>query len=456
MKLTCLPDSISIDLELGETILAADLRESIPHAHACGGKGKCTTCRIAIVEGLENCPPRNEVEASSAAKLRFAAQIRLACQTRPTGDLTFRRLVLDETDRELASQLSKRSRGPVGESKKVAVLFADIRGFTALSQTLSPYDIMFALNRHFAEMGEIIERNGGYIDNFIGDALMALFGVDGDARAPFRSVRAAVEMLEANERMSPHTEETYGHAFSIGIGVHFGEAVIGALGSLNRAKVTAIGDTVNLASCIEAANKQAGTRLLISSELYERVKDDVIMQDYIRVKLPGTQERISLHEISGVTPEALQRDQSDRGDIDPKTQRYAGRTWTAVADEDQLDVDGRKLIPLPEFDLLLIRSGDNIFAVNNACPHLRFPLSDSDVTDGGMLVCKWHQSCFDLLTGEIRAWCPGLDPDGTIAVPQLKVLGDVSKNCTALTIFPVRVSAKTIWVALDRSGGAQY
>ncbi len=248
MKLTCLPDSISIDLELGETILAADLRESIPHAHACGGKGKCTTCRIAIVEGLENCPPRNEVEASSAAKLRFAAQIRLACQTRPTGDLTFRRLVLDETDRELASQLSKRSRGPVGESKKVAVLFADIRGFTALSQTLSPYDIMFALNRHFAEMGEIIERNGGYIDNFIGDALMALFGVDGDARAPFRSVRAAVEMLEANERMSPHTEETYGHAFSIGIGVHFGEAVIGALGSLNRAKVTAIGDTVNLAS----------------------------------------------------------------------------------------------------------------------------------------------------------------------------------------------------------------
>ena len=73
-----------------------------------------------------------------------------------------------------------------------------------------------------------------------------------------------------------------------------------------------------------------------------------------------------------------------------------------------------------------------------------------------MLVCKWHQSCFDLLTGEIRAWCPGLDPDGTIVVPQLKVLGDVSKNLTALTIFPVRVSAKTIWVALDRSGGAQY
>ncbi len=99
-------------------------------------------------------------------------------------------------------------------------LFSDIRGFTTLAQTLSPYDVMFALNRHFHELGEIIESNGGHIDNFIGDALMALFGVDGDKTAPFRSVKAAVEMLQANDRMSPYMEATYGHAFPIGIGVH--------------------------------------------------------------------------------------------------------------------------------------------------------------------------------------------------------------------------------------------
>lgn len=99
--------------------------------------------------------------------------------------------------------------------------------------------------------------------------------------------------------MSPYMEATYGHAFPIGIGVHYGEAVIGTLGSSSKERLTAIGDTVNVASRIEAANKEAGTRLLISSELYELVKDDVIMDDFIRVKLRGTHERVSLYEISG-------------------------------------------------------------------------------------------------------------------------------------------------------------
>jgi class 3 adenylate cyclase/nitrite reductase/ring-hydroxylating ferredoxin subunit len=446
--INCLPDGRVVDAEPGETILFADLRAAIPHAHACGGKGKCTTCRIAVVEGLENCPPRNELEAKAAARLGFAAEIRLACQTRPNGEVTFRRLVLDDKDREIASQLTRKRTGPVGESKPLAVLFSDIRGFTTLSQTLSPYDVMFALNRHFAELGEIVERNGGAIDSFIGDALMALFGVDGDGRAPFRSVKAAVEMLEANARMAPHMEATYGHAFPIGIGVHYGEAVIGTLGSSSNARLTAIGDTVNVASRIEAANKQAGTRLLISSELYELVKDDVIMEDFIRVKLPGTQERMSLHEISGIKPEALERDRAETS-ADSSSQRYAGKTWTAIMDAADLPADGRRLIELAAFDVLVIRSGETIFALNNACPHLRFPLTDSDVTDDGLLVCKWHQSCFDLLTGEIRAWCPGLDPDGTLKAPVLKPLGNVSKNRAPLAVFPVRVSDGKIWAALE-------
>jgi ferredoxin len=109
--INCLPDGRVVDAEPGETILVADLRAAIPHAHACGGKGKCTTCRIAVVEGLENCPPRNELEAKAAARLGFAPEIRLACQIQPNGEVTFRRLVLDDKDREIASQLTgKRKR----------------------------------------------------------------------------------------------------------------------------------------------------------------------------------------------------------------------------------------------------------------------------------------------------------------------------------------------------------
>ena len=446
--ITCLPDGKTMSLEPSETILEADLKADIPHAHACGGRAKCSACRIIILKGLENCSPRTELEQVIASRLGFSVEVRLACQTKPQGDVAFRRLVLNETDLDVASQLLKKRTGPVGESKPIAVLFSDIRGFTTLAQTLSPYDVMFALNRHFHELGEIIESNGGYIDNFIGDALMALFGVDGDRTAPFRSVKAAVEMLQANDRMSPYMEATYGHAFPIGIGMHYGEAVIGTLGSSSKERLTAIGDTVNVASRIEAANKEAGTRLLISSELYELVKDDVIMDDFIRVKLRGTQERVSLYEISGIQPAALARDAAMKIS-DPSKQRHAGKTWTAVLSEDELPAAGRKLVEMEAFDLLLIRSGKNIFAFNNACPHLHFPLRDSEVTEEGVLVCKWHQSCFDLFTGDIKAWCSGLDADGTPKNAQLKPLGNLSKNRTPLTVFPARVDEGKIWVALE-------
>src|SRR5262249_44208973 len=164
VKITCLPDGRLIEIGPNETILTADLRANIPHAHACGGKAKCSTCRIAIVEGLENCSPRTEPEEAIALGLGFSPELRLACQPRPQGEVTFRRLVLDEGDHEIASQLLRRRTGPCGESKAIAVLFSDIRGFTSLAQTLSPYDVMFALNRHFYELGEIVDRNGGYVD----------------------------------------------------------------------------------------------------------------------------------------------------------------------------------------------------------------------------------------------------------------------------------------------------
>src|SRR5271166_1476859 len=96
----------------------------------------------------------------------------------------------------------------------------------------------------------------------------------------------------------------------------------------------------------------------------------------------------------------------------------------------------------------------NVFAFNNACPHLHFPFGDSDVTEEGVLICKWHQSCFDLFTGGIKSWCPGLEPDGTmkdvrhpelhpdgvIRDVRLKLFGNVSKNRTPLTVFPARVN----------------
>ena len=113
-------------------------------------------------------------------------------------------------------------------------MVAGIKSVRWPTSNRNPRPDCVGIRSHFHQLGEIVESNGGYIDNFIGDALMALFGVGGDKSAPFRSVKAAVEMLQANDRMAPYMEATYGHAFPIGIGVHYGEAVIGTLGSSGK------------------------------------------------------------------------------------------------------------------------------------------------------------------------------------------------------------------------------
>ena len=443
-KIACLPDKREFEVGPDETVLEGALRAGVPHAHACGGHAKCSTCRIWILEGLEQCVDRNEDEKALSTALGFGPEVRLACQTRLRGDVKLRRLVLDESDLEITSQLAKEHLGRCGENKAIAVLFCDIRDFTAFSQTLTSYDVMFVLNRFFFQMGEIIERNKGYIDNYIGDEVMALFGIDDDPWAPLRAVKAALEMLGAIDRLKPYMDAMYGRHFDVGIGIHYGEAVIGSIGPRAREKITAIGDTVNLANRIEKANKEAGTRLLISETLHERIKESVVVKDFVRVKLRGTAGRMTLYEIAGVNARALADVPGQQG-MDQARVRYAGLDWLRVLPEAELPIGEQRVIERDDFDLLLIRTNKAIYALNNACPHLNLPLNESEIIEPEVIVCRWHESHFDLRTGEVRVWCAALNPDGT---PKgYEFLGNVSKNRRPLRPLPARISDGYVWVA---------
>lgn len=445
-KIVCLPDKREFEAGRGKTILEGALLAGIPHAHACGGNAKCSTCRVWILDGLEQCEDRNEAERALSTSLGFGPEVRLACQTRLRGDVKLRRLVLDEADLEITSQLAKDRFGRCGESKAIAVLFCDIREFTAFSRTLSSYDVMFVLNRYFYQVGEVIESNRGYVDNFIGDEVMALFGIDDDPLAPLCAVKAGLEVLATIDRLKPYMDAMYGRHFDVGVGIHYGEAVIGSVGSRKREMLTAIGDTVNVASRIEQANKEAGTRMLISENLYERVKDAAVVKDFVRVKLRGTSDRITLYEISGIHAQAL-AEISGQQPQDQTRMHYAGLDWQRVLPVAELPVGGRKIIAHDDFDLLLIRTIGAIYALNNACPHLHLPLKDSEVTEPDVITCRWHGSQFDLKTGDIRAWCTALNPDGTASGNEL--VGDISKNRAPIRPFPARVADGFIWVALD-------
>jgi adenylate cyclase len=288
--------------ESNETILNVSLRSGIPHAHACGGNARCSTCRVLIVEGVERCAPRNEKEHALAGRLHFTPEVRLACQTTINGDVKLRRLVLDQEDLELTNQLSgTHALRVAGEEKKLAVLFSDIRGFTPFAEALPAYDVVHILNRYFNQMGREIRRFGGCIDNYAGDGLMALFGMEDPTGAPLQAVKAGLGMLEAMERFTPYLQSIYSKSFQIGIGIHYGEVVVGEIGAEDMKRVTAIGDAVNLASRIEAANKQTGTRLLISEETYSEVRDRVDIGRIVRISLPGKSGEYALYEVTAAS-----------------------------------------------------------------------------------------------------------------------------------------------------------
>lgn len=293
-------DEKKVEVGSDETILDASLHAEIPHAHACGGNARCSTCRVLIIDGVEHCAPRNDKEQLLAERLHFSPEVRLACQTTITDDVELRRLVLDAEDMELIQMKASAAAASVGEEKEIAILFADIRGFTSFAETLLPYDVVHALNRYFNRAGKVINRNGGFIDNYMGDGLMALFGCEDPTGAALRAVRAGLELLEEVEKLRPYFEANYSKRLRIGVGVHFGCAVVGAIGAASTKRVTAIGDAVNLASRIESANKQAGTEFLISEDTYAQVKDRVRVGKQARVTIAGKSGEYTLYEVIGI------------------------------------------------------------------------------------------------------------------------------------------------------------
>ncbi len=287
-----------IEVDAATTILQASLQNGIPHTHVCGGNARCSTCRVLVLSGLEHCCARNEKEQKMADRRNFSPTVRLACQTIIGGDVSLRRLVIDNEDEELVDQeVMGTSPRSVGQERQVAILFSDIRGFTAFSEAHLPYDVIHVLNRYFNRVGSIINRHGGQIDNFMGDGIMALFGTDDAPDATLRAVRAGVEMLAAVEAMQPYFEAQFKTNFRIGVGIHFGEVVLGVVGVGERRRLTAIGDAVNLASRIESANKEAGTELLISEDAYRQVKDRAQIGKHVELPIKGKTGEYSLHEV---------------------------------------------------------------------------------------------------------------------------------------------------------------
>ena len=188
-----------------------------------------------------------------------------------------------------------------GEDKEVTVLFSDIRGFTSMSESMQPEEVVGVLNDYLTTMTDIILAYGGTIDKFIGDAIMAVFG------APIhytdhtlRAAKAALKMREALKGLWAKWAAEQKPPFDIGIGISTGEAIVGNIGSVRRTEYTAIGDIVNLGARIEPLNKEFNTHILISEAVYERTKDSVVVSEIGQVKVRGKKQEVRLFELTDI------------------------------------------------------------------------------------------------------------------------------------------------------------
>lgn len=282
----------------GETLLEAAVAAKVPIFHDCGGQARCTTCRVRVVEGRVG--PRSEDEAEIARMLNFPDEIRLACQLRPTADLCVERVMRQELQRDRAGESTA---GERSAELPLAVLFCDVNGFTEFASERMPYDVVHVVNRLFLRIGEAVLANSGYIDKYLGDGLLALWGIEGGGEPKdlvLNAVRAALLMQQSVRELSTHLGRHFGAGLSLRVGIHFGPAIIGRIGHPARQQLTAIGDTVNVAARVEAQNKDLRTNLLITEECYAHVRDLVVIGDDFKTVLRGQARPQRLYEVTGL------------------------------------------------------------------------------------------------------------------------------------------------------------
>ncbi|MBA8901802.1 adenylate/guanylate cyclase domain-containing protein [Phyllobacterium sp. P30BS-XVII] len=255
-------DGQSVRVPLGFSVLEASRLGGIPHYAVCGGKGRCSTCRIQVLEGAETLPPAEPIEQATLTRIGADHGVRLACQLHPTSSISVVPLLVPSLESIVPAGSQQTS---PGREREIAILFCDIRSFTMLTEARLPYDIVFLLNRYFAVVGQAVERSGGRLDKFIGDGAMALFGLNGSAAdACSNALKAATIIVKEIERLNDELAGELSIPLRVAIGIHTGPAIVGAMGYGAVKSLTAIGDTVNVASRLETVAKEFDVTLVVS------------------------------------------------------------------------------------------------------------------------------------------------------------------------------------------------
>ena len=248
----------------GLSVLEASLRFNVPHASVCGGRARCSTCRIRVIGDCASLPEPSPREAFVLSRVGAEdPSIRLACQLRPTADLSFFQLFMPQA-------ISANSSNPtrIGQERYLVSMFVDMRGSTRLAEHRLPFDTVFIVNRFLGAVSQAVIECGGRPNQFVGDGLLALFGLASSPPTACRQALRAAAMIAANvEQLNEFLSHDLREPIRFGIGIHGGEVIIGDIGYRDHMVFTALGDAVNVAARLQDMTKNLACEVVLSEEV---------------------------------------------------------------------------------------------------------------------------------------------------------------------------------------------
>ncbi len=290
------PDGRFVEVTPGTSVLEASRLAGVAHAHICGGRGRCSTCRVRVRAEIGSLDPPGDTERRVLRRIGATPNVRLACQLRPRGAIEVTPLLPPFA---FAGDGRRRVDFAQGSEREIAILFADIRGFTALSEGRLPYDVVFILNRYFAAVGRAVESADGRVDKFLGDGVMALFGIESGAQAGCRGALLAARLMsEHMGELNASLRDEVEHPLRIGIGIHAGPIIIGEMGYGGASAITAIGDAVNTASRLEELTKDYGCELVVSEDVVLRAGVDLAAFPRREIEIRGKRGMLAVRTLA--------------------------------------------------------------------------------------------------------------------------------------------------------------
>lgn len=257
----------TIRVPKGLSVLEASLRYNVPHASVCGGRARCSTCRIRVIGDCASLPEPSKREAFVLDRVGVGADpsIRLACQLRPETDLSFFQIFLPQIT---AATLRTSSPSRIGEERYLVSMFVDMRGSTKLAEKRLPFDTVFIVNRFLGAVSQAVIECGGQPNQFVGDGQLALFGLGSDPQTACRQALKAASMIAANvDELNQFLRHDLREPIRFGVGIHGGEVIIGDIGYRDHMVFTALGDAVNVAARLQDMTKALACEVVASEEV---------------------------------------------------------------------------------------------------------------------------------------------------------------------------------------------